>query len=144
MFSTDSLDIRQYPKFSPKILMNQWEKYLNLAYIATNSMILVYNPYLRNMNFFFSFSIPCIRTRLLHYKPTICTHFFTITITFQYTNSYMFRASLTHHQELHRCWHCNQHDRVECGMFFSVASTASEVNQNCHYCLISPCNSNYG
>jgi len=88
LFSTESLDIGQYQKLNQKILMNHWKKYLNLAYIATNCMILVYwyNPPWRNIKFYlFTFPIPCIRTRLLHYKPTKRTHFFTITVMFHYT-----------------------------------------------------------
>jgi hypothetical protein len=38
------------------------------------------------------------------YTPTKCTHFVIITVMFQYKiNSYMFRASMTHQQELHSC-----------------------------------------
>jgi hypothetical protein len=52
-----------------------------------------------NISTSFTFSIPRIIFQLLQFELTNARHFIKVTIMLQYTSSYMFRASVLHHQE---------------------------------------------
>jgi hypothetical protein len=50
-----------------------------------------------------TFSIPCILIQLLQFEQTNAHNFIEVTVILQHTSSYMFRASLAHHQGAHNC-----------------------------------------
>lgn len=50
-----------------------------------------------------TFSIPCILIQLLQFEPMNAHNFIEVTVILQHTSSYMFRASLAHHEGAHSC-----------------------------------------
>lgn len=50
-----------------------------------------------------TFSVPCILIQLLQFEQTNAHNFIEVRVILQHTSSYMFRASLVHHQGGHNC-----------------------------------------
>ena len=50
-----------------------------------------------------AFSVPCIMIQLLQFEPTNAHNFIKVIVILQHASSYMFRASLAHHQGAQNC-----------------------------------------